>query len=301
MQVTDYEMTKEDANGGTAIRNWLNALFGAVVTQNSGNEAPTTTYAFMWWYDTSNSTYYYLKQRNADNSAWNTIIRYKVSDKTIDFMLSGSALSGLLAAKAPLDSPLFTGNVGIGKNPTAKLDIQTTNNFISEMIFRAGIYGVTNGFYISKDGASANVDYNFCKTDGTVGVNINSAGSLLLKSGTGSLGFATGSGGTVTQAISKFEAVTLHKSTGEITTSNSSIPGNGAFVYFVLNNNLIGPDDDVRVILKSSSLAADPSYYDVSTFYIGNGSVRIKIQNLSAVALAETLVIGFIVFKGAKA
>lgn len=100
MQVIDYEMTIADAKSGTQWRNWLNGLFSAVVTQNSGNEAPTTTYAFMWWYDTSNSTYYYLKQRNADNSAWNTIIRYKVSDKTVDFMLGNSALSDLLAAKA---------------------------------------------------------------------------------------------------------------------------------------------------------------------------------------------------------
>jgi hypothetical protein len=50
-----------------ATRADLNNAFGAIVSQNSGASAPSTTYAYQLWYDTSNNK---LKQRNADNDAW---------------------------------------------------------------------------------------------------------------------------------------------------------------------------------------------------------------------------------------
>lgn len=50
-----------------ATRTDLNNAFGAIVSQNSGATAPSTTYAYQLWYDTSTNK---LKQRNADNDAW---------------------------------------------------------------------------------------------------------------------------------------------------------------------------------------------------------------------------------------
>jgi|11BtaG_2_1085332.scaffolds.fasta_scaffold02356_11 hypothetical protein len=50
-----------------ATRTDLNNAFGAIVSQNSGATAPSTTYAFQLWYDTTANK---LKQRNADNDAW---------------------------------------------------------------------------------------------------------------------------------------------------------------------------------------------------------------------------------------
>jgi len=50
-----------------ATRTDLNNAFGAIVSQNSGASAPSTTYAYQLWYDTSTNK---LKQRNADNDAW---------------------------------------------------------------------------------------------------------------------------------------------------------------------------------------------------------------------------------------
>lgn len=44
-----------------------NNSLSAIVSNNSGSSAPSTTYAYQWWYDTSTNI---LKIRNADNDAW---------------------------------------------------------------------------------------------------------------------------------------------------------------------------------------------------------------------------------------
>lgn len=58
-----------DNQPGAAFRGDLNEALQALVGQSSGDTAPSVTYAFMWWMDTTNSL---LKQRNAGNTAWMT-------------------------------------------------------------------------------------------------------------------------------------------------------------------------------------------------------------------------------------
>lgn len=58
--------TKTRTNYGIDLQSMANAI----VTLNSGATAPTTTYAYMLWYDTSSNT---IKQRNSSNSAWDTL------------------------------------------------------------------------------------------------------------------------------------------------------------------------------------------------------------------------------------
>ena len=54
---------------GAAFRADLNNMAAAIATQSSGPTAPTTTYAYQQWADTTSG---YLKKRNAANSAWIT-------------------------------------------------------------------------------------------------------------------------------------------------------------------------------------------------------------------------------------
>lgn len=79
-----------DNQSGLAFRQDLNNALAAIVSANSGASAPSTTYAYQLWADTTAGL---LKQRNAANSAWVTI-------GTL-----GSTNWGL----APLASPSFTG------------------------------------------------------------------------------------------------------------------------------------------------------------------------------------------------
>jgi hypothetical protein len=55
---------------GAAVRADLNNALSAIVTNNSGAAAPTPTYAYHWWPDTTSGL---LKIRNAANTDWVTI------------------------------------------------------------------------------------------------------------------------------------------------------------------------------------------------------------------------------------
>ena len=62
----DYDI----ANGtGAAVRTDINNVLDAVVTQNSGGAAPTTTFPYQQWADTTGGL---LKIRNGANNAWVT-------------------------------------------------------------------------------------------------------------------------------------------------------------------------------------------------------------------------------------
>ena len=61
-----------------SYRNDHNNSLSAIVSNNSGTSTPSTTYAYQWWYDSTNNI---LKIRNADNDAW---INFATFDQTND-------------------------------------------------------------------------------------------------------------------------------------------------------------------------------------------------------------------------
>lgn len=61
-----------------ATRADINSNLQALGSLMSGSSAPGTTYAYMWWADTTNAV---LKQRNAANSGW--LIRASLSDTLV--------------------------------------------------------------------------------------------------------------------------------------------------------------------------------------------------------------------------
>jgi len=63
----DYNIANQTA---PTFRADLNLLLDAIVSNNSGATAPSTTFANMFWYDTTTSL---MKQRNEANSAWVTL------------------------------------------------------------------------------------------------------------------------------------------------------------------------------------------------------------------------------------
>ena len=56
---------------GANVRSDINSSLSAIVSNNSNATAPSTTYAYMWWCDTSAGI---LKQRNSANNAWISIL-----------------------------------------------------------------------------------------------------------------------------------------------------------------------------------------------------------------------------------
>ena len=64
-----------------ATRTDLNNALSAIVSNNSSSSAPSTTYAYQWWYDTASNT---LKFRNADNDAWVSFAIFDMSNDTVN-------------------------------------------------------------------------------------------------------------------------------------------------------------------------------------------------------------------------
>lgn len=133
-------------------------------------------------------------------------------------------------------------------------------------------------------------------------LSLNADNSLVTPDGAaatvkaGSLGFATGMavGGTVTQATSKSTGVTLNKAAGQITTHAASLAA-AAEVGFTVTNSACGANDVPHVVIKSGATADS---YTVTVDAVAAGSFRISLGNVSAGALAEALVLSFVIIKG---
>lgn len=118
-QATDYVLSNQS---GANFRSELNTILAAIVSQNSGATAPTTTYAYQWWIDTGVSPAL-LKLRNAANSAWITI--GDVTAANLGLLTSTTAASTYLA----LAGGTVTGNLEIGTTGSLTFEGATANAF----------------------------------------------------------------------------------------------------------------------------------------------------------------------------
>lgn len=92
MATHDYVINNQTA---PAFRSDLNNALAAIATNNSGSSAPGTTYAGLWWFDTSANL---LKIRNAANNAWVTVGEFDVANsrfKLISDSLKAASSGGI--------------------------------------------------------------------------------------------------------------------------------------------------------------------------------------------------------------
>lgn len=113
------------------------------------------------------------------------------------------------------------------------------------------------------------------------------------------IGYATGSGGSVTQLTSKSTTVTLNKTNGQITTHAASLAG-GASIAFVLSNSTVVSTDVVLCNRSSTSTGGDNAY-SVKVDRVATGDVVFVLTNNTGGALAEAVVINFAVIKAVTA
>ena len=189
-QATDYSLANQS---GLAFRTELNTILAAVVSQNSGSSAPSTTNAYQLWIDTS-VTPALLKIRNGANNAWITI-----GDVT-------AANLGL----ASLAGATFTGNVTMN----AQSDVRFADSDSSN--------------YVALQGAAtigSNVTFTLPSSDG-------SNGQVLQTNGSGVLSFASTSG-AVTSVGGQTGAVTYATNwavgTGATAASNTDLDVSGTY------------------------------------------------------------------------
>ena len=85
----DYVINNDS---GANVRADINNALLAISSNNSGSSAPSTTYAYEWFLDTSNNL---LKIRNAANNAYITVpIDIANSNRTPDSLTIGTAAAG---------------------------------------------------------------------------------------------------------------------------------------------------------------------------------------------------------------
>lgn len=127
---------------------------------------------------------------------------------------------------------------------------------------------------------------------------VSTAGGVYSNNATSGIGYGTGAGGTVTQATSKTTGVTLNKVCGTITTAADSLAATTA-ATFTVTNSAVAINDVIVVNLRSGY--TNLSDYEV---YVGGnaaGSFAISIYNNTAAALAQALVLNFVVLKSVVA
>jgi hypothetical protein len=198
----------------------------------------------------------------------------------------------------------------------ASAAIQVGTQSPTTFAFHAGLYFFGSTLlkdYTVYDGTSSTTSY-FDQGSHSVGIElfgtystnaiqgngfaINGAGiatfaEALSNNPSGGVGYATGAGGTVTQATSKSTGVTLNKVTGAITMNNAALAA-GAIVSFTLTDTSIAATD--TLILNHISGGTVGSYG--LNAGAATGSATITVRNNSAGSLSEAIVIEFTVIKG---
>jgi hypothetical protein len=133
----------------------------------------------------------------------------------------------------------------------------------------------------------------FLNNPGVATISIGTSGSIKSTSASSGVGYATGAGGTVTQATSKTTGVTLNTLSGQITMNNAALAANTT-VSFTFTNSAIAATDTLMVSVASSASVG----YRVAASGYGTGSARIEVQNTTAGSLSEAVVLNFTILKG---
>lgn len=176
-------------------------------------------------------------------------------------------------------STVKTNKVQVGQSGTSNNNFTVETNLAGAVTLRRGNHDGGGDSVLSVDSA------------GDVTVH----GALIVDVDTGSLGFGTGAGGTVTQATDKTTGVTINKPCGRITTANTALAA-GASVSFLVTNDKVGTNDTVLVTTGSGG----SNHYAISAGVI-NGSFRVVLTNYSGSSQSTAVGINFTVVRGAQA
>jgi len=244
---------------GAAVRADLNNALAAIVSNNSSSTEPATTYAYMWWVDTTSGR---LKQRNAANDGWVTV---RELDGTL-LMEDGTAAAPGLSFASDLDTGFFrpgANQLGIATNGIERVEFGT-----SEVVFNDG--GNDIDFRIEGD-TEANL---FVVDAGNDSVSINGDvlfGTTGIPNGTSIYGAAFEDAANDRQVLKTASSVTTANSmiafynpnglVGTISTSGSATAYNTSSDYR-LKENVVAVTDGITRLqqLKPSrfNFIADP-------------------------------------------
>jgi len=121
-----------------SYRNDHNNSLSAVVSKNSGVSEPSTTYAYQWWYDTTNDI---LKIRNADNDAWINFASFDQSNDNFSLTVQDLTVNG--TGVIPSGTKMLFQQTSA---PTGFTKLTTHNNKALRVVSGTASTGGTNSF-----------------------------------------------------------------------------------------------------------------------------------------------------------
>jgi hypothetical protein len=208
---------------GLAFRADVNLALAAIASQNSGANAPSTTYAYQWWPDTTAGQ---LKIRNAANNAW--IVVGSLADIGLGLLSrAGGTMTGpLLVAAGTAAAP----GMAVTGNPNTGLYSKALNEL------GVAIAGALTSWF---DGNGLNLaaqdDVRFWDADSShyVGlqapatVTTNRVWTLPATDGTTGQGLTTNGSGVLSWATLLAEGAAITAATSVASTSGISIDFTG--------------------------------------------------------------------------
>jgi len=215
----------------------------------------------------------------------------------------GTPASGVLTNCTGL--PVATGVSGLGTGVAAFLATPSSANLRTALTDETGtgsaVFATSPTLVTPALGTVASGNISACTSTSMVlttpvlgaatGTSLSTTGSQTI-TGTGKQGYATGSGGAVTQLTSKATGVTLDKTNGQITMNNASLAAT-SIVSFTLTNSTIEAGD-IIVMNHISGGTLGAYSFNAST---AAGSASINVSNLTLGALTDAIVLRFAVIK----
>lgn len=176
-----------------------------------------------------------------------------MADKKISQLTSGApAQAGdeYIVARSGANYKLTLTNIAASMPP---IGATTPNTGVFTDLTASGTVSFS-GATVSNGGSVTTVDINGGTIDATpIGGSTPAAGTFTSVgvTGAGGLGYATGSGGAVTQATSRTTSVTLNKTNGAITLVSAA--GTTSWQTFTVTNSTVAATDTVIVSQKSGT------------------------------------------------
>lgn len=224
----------------------------------------------------------------------NNTLAMTIDTSQLVSMAAGLAVTGAISATGAVTSSSVTASGAsltdtAGGNSKAELRVQNTT---SGAIYNYRV-NASNDLVIEYfNGATwtERMRYNATTLDLTV------AGGILSTSATDGVGYATGAGGTVTQATNKSTGVTINKVCGQITMNGAALAASTT-VTFLVTNSAVAATDTI-VVTMASGAGALIEEYQVWAGQVAAGSFRVALRNVSSGSLSQAVILNFTVIKG---
>jgi len=264
--------TTQEITSLTIALNGATAIYGGATTLSAGTATAIRFYQpTNSWYQINAETVYAAGMQTFLATPTSANLRSAMTDET------GSGL--LVFATSPaLTTPIIT-------NPTV-----STGTFTSPALVTPALGIVASG------NISACTSTSMVMVTPVIGAATGTsltATGVIASTGTSGVGYATGAGGTVTQATSRTTGVTLNKTTGAVTLFSAA--GSATAATFTVTNSTVAATDVIILNQKSGT-----DLYDLMVTAVAAGSFNITFRTTGGTT-TETPVFNFAVIKGVAA